>query len=171
MNEPVVSLIVAMDASGAIGVGGRLPWRIPEDLRRFRRLTMGGTLIMGRKTYQSLKTPLEGRRTVVLTRDPGFRAVGEVQVCHSVADALGCASPTAEGLRREVFVVGGAEVYAAFLGRADRLYLTAVEGTFEGDTFFPPVDWSEWRLLEARRGDDPEGPPREYRVYERRGVP
>lgn len=143
-GKQIVSIIVAMDGSGLIGAGGSLPWRVPEDLAHFRRTTMGHALVMGRKTFQGLPRVLDGRRLVVLSRSAGFRPPQGVELARSPEEALRLAG---EG---EVFVAGGAGVYAAFLPRADRLYVTLVAGQHRGDTSFPPVDWSEWELVDEQ---------------------
>lgn len=140
-----VSAIVAMGTNRAIGLEGALPWRLPEDLRRFKRLTLGHTLVVGRKTYESIGRPLPGRRMVVLTRQPGWSAEG-VQVARSLEEALELAAGD-----EEVFIAGGAEVYREALPRVQRLYLTVLERDYRGDTFFPEVDLSAWRLVEREQ--------------------
>ncbi|HEV7514818.1 MAG TPA: dihydrofolate reductase, partial [Thermoanaerobaculia bacterium] len=125
--------IAAMAANRVIGDGNRLPWRLPEDLARFKRLTMGGTLILGRKTYESIGRPLPGRKMVVVSRQPGYAAEG-VLVARSIEEALERAG---EG---NVWIAGGAEIYRQALGKAERLYLTRIEAEFPGDAFFPEID-------------------------------
>jgi dihydrofolate reductase len=131
-------LIYARAANGTIGRDGKLPWHIPADLKRFRALTIGKAMIMGRKTFDSFPSPLPGRRHIVLTRDPAWRATG-AEVVHSVGDALAFAG---EG---DVAVIGGAEVNALFLPLADRIELTEVHADVPGDTFVPALDasWHE----------------------------
>jgi len=126
-----VSLIAACDRHGLIGRAGDLPWRLPADLAHFKRLTLGKPVIMGRRTWASLGRPLPGRRNIVVTRQPGYAAPG-AEVAASPAAALALAADAAE-----VMVIGGAQLYAACASRADRLYLTRVEGEFTGDTWFP----------------------------------
>ncbi len=134
-----VWIIAAVSENNVIGNGNALPWRIPEDLARFKALTLGNTLIMGRKTYESIGRPLPGRTTVVLTRREDFAAPG-VLVAHDREAALSLvAGPTA-------FVAGGADVYRLFLPFASKLFLTRVHGVYDGDTSFPPFDADEWRL-------------------------
>ena len=143
-----ISLIVAVAENGVIGANGTLPWRLSADLKTFRRLTMGKPLIMGRKTFQSLKGPLDGRDNIVLTTDPFFEADG-VSAVNSFADALTLARTLA--LTRgadEVMVIGGAEVFRAALPHADRIYWTAVHAAPEGDVRFPDVDLSAWTETE-----------------------
>jgi len=144
-----ISFVVAYDRQRAIGKDGALPWRLPEDMRRVRKLTMGKPLIMGRRTYDSIGRPLEGRTSIVLTRDTSFHPEG-VLVARSPDEALALA-----GNVEEAIVFGGAHVFKEFLPQADRLYLTEVDGTFEGDTFFPEVDEREWVEVErSEHGPD-----------------
>jgi len=133
-----IALIAARSANGVIGRGGGLPWRLPDDLRRFKALTMGHTLVMGRRTWDSIGRPLPGRRTIVLSRNHSLTLAG-VTVVHDLAAAYAAATG-------DVFVVGGAAVYAGALRGATRLYLTEVHADVEGDARFPPVDLSTWRL-------------------------
>jgi dihydrofolate reductase len=141
-----LSLIVAMTRSGVIGRGGILPWKISADLRRFRALTMGHAIIMGRKTFESLGRPLPGRTSVVVTRQAGFRAPPEVLVAQSLAEALHRAAAD-----DRPFVIGGAEIYAQALEQVSDLYVTWVEAEIEGDTHFPPIDWRDWREASCER--------------------
>jgi dihydrofolate reductase len=143
-----VSLIVAMAAGGVIGRENRLPWHLPADLRRFKRLTMGHPLVMGRKTYESIGRPLPGRTMVVVTRDAGYAPAG-VRVAHSVDEALAIAAAAEGG--EEVFVAGGAEIYHQTLPRADRIHLTRIDAEFPGDTRFPTFDESQWCLADEER--------------------
>lgn len=136
----MIVLVAAVGRNGVIGVDGGLPWRIPGDLKRFKEMTMGHALIMGRATFESIGRPLPGRRTVVLSRRPGWSHDG-VEVATSLEEALAIAGSS--GLH--AYVAGGAEVYRAALEVADRLELTEVDATPDGDTWFPAVDWSQWR--------------------------
>ena len=138
-------LIYARAANGTIGRDNALPWRIPADLKHFKALTMGKPMIMGRKTFDSFGKPLPGRRHIVLTRDRAWQAEGAEPV-HTVEQALAVAG---EG---EVAVVGGAEIYAQFLPLANRIELTEVHGSFDGDTHMPTLG-DEWR--ETAREDHP----------------
>jgi dihydrofolate reductase len=134
-----LTLIVARARNGAIGRGGRLPWHLPEDLAQFRRTTMGHPILMGRRTHESIGRALPGRRNIVLSRDPGYRAAGcEVAPDLDAALAL-CADVP------EAYVIGGAQLYAAAAPRAARLLVTEIDADFEGDVFFPPVDPACWR--------------------------
>jgi len=135
-----VSLIAAMAENRAIGIDNRLPWYLPADLKRFKALTMGHTMILGRKTFDSIGgIPLPGRPTIVVTRQPEYNPPG-VQVAHTVEEALDLAQGD------EVFVGGGEEIFRMALDRADRLYLTVIHKEFPGDTFFPEIDPAVWRL-------------------------
>ncbi len=143
----MISLIVAASANNVIGVQGELPWRLSDDLRRFKDITMGKPIIMGRKTWDSIGRPLPGRQNIVITRQESFAAEG-CDVADSVDEALSTAGDVAE-----VMVIGGSEIYALFLPRADRLYLTRVHAEIEGDAFFPAISETEWRLAEAEHHD------------------
>jgi dihydrofolate reductase len=136
---PVISLVAAMARNRVIGAGNRLPWRLPEDLKRFKRITMRAPVIMGRKTHESIGKPLPGRRNIVVTRQPGARWDG-CEVAGSLDAALALA-----GDAPEVFVIGGGELYRLALPRADRLYLTLIDADYAGDAFFPEIDPREWR--------------------------
>ena len=153
--EKQVSLIAAIAANGVIGRDGGLPWKLPTDLARFKRLTMGHSLIMGRRTFASIGRALPGRDTVVMTR--GEWSAEGVRVAHSVEEAL---LATAD---RMVFVAGGGDVYRAFLARADRLDLTRIEAEVDGDTRFPPFDEREFELLSDEPHAAEAGAPFTYR--------
>jgi dihydrofolate reductase len=141
MSEPVIALIVAVAENGVIGRDGKLPWRIPEDMKWFRERTAGRPLIMGRKTWESFpKRPLPGRTNIVITRDAAYRAEGAVVVTSLLA-ALDVAYGEAP---EEVMVIGGAEIYRAALPHARRIYLTSVHGEIAGDTHFPALDREGW---------------------------
>jgi dihydrofolate reductase len=145
-----LALIVARADNGVIGWRGALPWRLPEDMRRFKALTLGKPCIMGRKTWESLpKRPLPGRSNIVVTRDESYRAGGAL-VGRSLDDAIALAERENP---EEIMIIGGAEIYREALPRADRIYLTEVHGVFEGDVVMPPFDTREWR--EASREDHP----------------
>lgn len=136
-----IALVVAKAANGVIGDRGRIPWRLPEDMRRFKRVTMGKPCIMGRKTWESLpKKPLPGRVNIVVTRDPRFVADGAL-VVHSFDEAIARAESKSSG---EIAVIGGEEIYRAALSGADSIYLTEVIAEFPGDARFPTIDPAEW---------------------------
>ena len=158
-----LSAIVAMAANRVIGVNNQLPWRLPADLARFKRLTMGHTLLLGRKTYESIGRPLPGRTFVVVTRQRGYAPQG-VKVAHTVDEALALAQGD-----DEVFVAGGAELYAQTMDRLNRLYLTRIERDFPGDTYFPEVDLSGWKLLEQEHhpASGPDALSYSFLTYER----
>lgn len=142
MTEPVIALIVAVAENGVIGRDGKLPWRIPEDMKWFRERTAGRPLIMGRKTWESFpKRPLPGRTNIVITRDASYKAEGAVVVT-SLPAALDVAYGEAP---KEIMVIGGAEIYRAALPHTRRIYLTSVHGEIEGDTLFPPIDRTDWQ--------------------------
>ncbi|MDB5976588.1 MAG: dihydrofolate reductase [Nevskia sp.] len=136
--KSLLTLVVAVSENGVIGRDGGLPWRLPEDLKHFRRLTLGNTVLMGRKTFESLGKPLEGRANWVLTRDPVFAPAG-AQVFRDLDAAL--AAPP----QGELLVIGGAELYRQTLPLASRLELTRVHAQVEGDTHFPDYDATQWR--------------------------
>lgn len=149
-----VSLVAAVAANRVIGSAGKLPWRIPGDLARFRRITLGHTLVMGRRTFESIGKPLDGRKNIVLSRDPNFHALG-CTVARSAEDAR-----EAAGGIGEIFVIGGAAVFALFLPLARRMYITHVDAEVPGNVFFPVVRWDEWRVVsEAGGAAGPPGTP------------
>jgi dihydrofolate reductase len=156
-----LSAIVAMAANRCIGKDNTLPWRLPADLRRFKQLTLGHTLVMGRKTYESIGRPLPGRTIVVVTRQRDYAPEG-VQVAHSLEQALELARGD------EVFIAGGADLYRQTMDRLRRLYLTRLDRDYEGDTFFPEVDLSGWRLVEEEHHPaTATEPPFSFLTYER----
>lgn len=140
-----VSLIAALAENRVIGRNNALPWRLPADLKRFRRLTTGYPVILGRKNYESIGRPLPERRNIVVTRDRAYRAPGCI-----VVDSLDAAYAAA-GAAAEIFIIGGAELYAQTLARADRMYLTFVHAAVAGDTYFPPVALDEWTEIARER--------------------
>ncbi|SNB46719.1 dihydrofolate reductase [Geobacter sp. DSM 9736] len=159
MNAPVISIIAAVSENGVIGCRGGIPWHLPADLARFKSLTMGHPLIVGRRTFESIGRPLPGRRMIVLSRQQSRRVQGCL-LAHNVDEALQLA-----GDAEEVFVGGGREVYEAFLAVADRIYLTVVHRKYDGDVSFPVIPSD---FVEAERVEH-EGPPRHsYITYERR---
>jgi dihydrofolate reductase len=138
--------VVAVADNGVIGQGNALPWHISADLKRFRALTLGKPLIMGRKTFASIGRVLPGRETIVVTRDAKFVPPPGVFTASTIDAALQLATVRAGALgASEIIVAGGGEIYAALLDRIDRLHMTYVHCRPEGDAFFPPIDWSRWR--------------------------
>ena len=158
-----ISLIVAASANGVIGADGELPWHLPDDFRFFKQVTMGKPIVMGRRTWESIGRPLPGRQNIVITRQTGFEATGA-----SVVDSPEAAVEAA-GDQDEIMIIGGGEIYRRFLPMADRVYLTRVDATIEGDTFFPALDEGEWAVDSSERHDADERHAYafEFRVYSR----
>ena len=153
-----IVLMVAVAENGVIGSGGKIPWRLKTDQQRLKAMTMGKPIVMGRKTFESLRRPLPGRTNIVVTRDANFRAAGAV-VTTSFADAR--VTALGDALRRlatEIAVIGGAEIYAQWMASADRLEVTEVHAKPEGDIRLAPIDLKEWeevaRTFHARTDDD-----------------
>jgi len=144
-----LSLIAAVASNGVIGKGGDLPWRLSDDLKRFKKLTMGHPIVMGRKTFDSIGRALPGRKNIVITRDTSWSFEG-VEVAHSLDEALSLAG---EG---EVFVIGGGEIYRQALPMASRMYLTLLAREVEGDAVFPEYDAAEWKEVEREQMSEPE---------------
>jgi len=141
----IISLLVAMDENRAIGYENRLPWHISSDLRRFKSLTMGHYLVMGRKTYESIGKILPGRFMILLTRNAGYQAGGCI-ILHSLEDAVRYAEAAGE---QELFVIGGGEVFSQAMQFAERLYLTIVHERVQADVYFPEIDENDWQELES----------------------
>ncbi len=159
----MVSIVVAHGANRVIGRDGGLPWHLPSDLRRFKAVTSGGTVVMGRRTYESLPAkvrPLPDRRNLVLTTAAGYEAPG-AEVYSDLETAL-------DACGGDAFVIGGSRVYAEALPHAQRLILTRVHGDHEGDAFFPPVAEADWRLVEAGDPQTENGHTFTFEVHERR---
>ncbi|MGM0566631.1 MAG: dihydrofolate reductase [Bacteroidota bacterium] len=158
-----ISLIAAMDHKGLIGSNNDIPWYIPHDLKRFKRITSGHTVIMGRQTFESLPKPLPKRRNIVITSDRQYQKTG-IEVVHSIEDAIRIADK-----KQENFVVGGSAIYEQFLPFANKLYLTFIKAVFEGDTYFPKVDFSNWKLVDEEAHQTDDEPPLQfvYKTYER----
>jgi dihydrofolate reductase len=155
-GRPEIVLLVAVAENGVIGANGAIPWRLKSDMQRLKAMTIGKPVVMGRKTFVSLRRPLPGRTNIVVTRDADFRAPGAV-VTTSFADARAVA--TGDALRRfatEIAVIGGAEIYAQWIGFADRLELTEVHARPAGDTYFAAIDAADWQ--EVARVRNPAGP-------------
>lgn len=150
---PKITLVAAVARNGTIGADGGLPWRLPADLKRFKALTMGHTMIMGRKTFESIGRALPGRRTIVVTRDRAWDAP-ETTVAHSVDEAVELAGAMDPGAADQaVMVVGGGEIYRQTLERADRLEITLVDADVVGDTRFPDIDPTVWHEVEREDAD------------------
>jgi dihydrofolate reductase len=155
-RQPRVNLIVAWGRDRVIGRAGTLPWHLPEDLRHFKRTTLGHPIVMGRRTWESIGRALPGRRSIVLTRNARFSAPG-CETAASLAQALAMCQDAPE-----VFVIGGARLFAEALPLAQRLFLTEIDAAFEGDTFFPPFDRAAWR--ETAREHLAPGPQRPFDI-------
>ena len=137
---PRISLIAAMADNRVIGIANKLPWKLPADMQWFRAQTMGKPIVMGRNTFESFGAkPLPGRTNIIVTSDVNYRATGS-SVTHSIEDALQFAGDVPE-----VMIIGGASFYAQMLPRADRVYLTRVHHSFDGDSWFPELDGAQWR--------------------------
>jgi len=161
----MISLIVAIGKNNVIGKDNRIPWRLPADLAYFKKVTTGHTVIMGRKTFESIGKPLPNRRNVIISGNRNY-SVDDCMVCHSIEDALKLSLNNNE----EIFVIGGANVYCELLPYAQRLYITSVEEDFEGDTFFPEIDYMQWTLVSKTEGEKNEKNPYNYyfMVFEKR---
>lgn len=149
-----VVLVAALSRNGVIGVDNQLPWYLPEDLKFFKRITLGKPLVMGRKTFESIGRPLPGRLNVVVTRDTRFHHEG-VRVCHDLASALELADQQAiiDGVE-EIAVIGGGEIFTQAMPSAARLYLTEVDVDIPGDAYFPAVDARQWREVQRVPGEE-----------------
>jgi dihydrofolate reductase len=159
--RPQIVLVVAVAENGVIGADGAIPWRLKSDMQRFKAMTMGKPVVMGRKTFVSLRRPLPGRTNIVVTRDRRFSATGAV-VTTSLAEARAIAA--GDAMRRfatEIAVIGGAEIYRQWIDIADRLEVTEVHARPEGDTCFPAIDAAKWqetaRMRHAAGADDSAG--------------
>lgn len=159
-----LNAVLAMDQGGVIGRGNQLPWHLPEDLKRFRRLTLGHPVVMGRKTHESIGRPLPGRRNIVVTRNVNYVAEG-CEVVHSLEEALTLVKDAAE-----VMLIGGAALFSEALPHCDRLLLTVVDAHVEGDVTLPPFDWREWRPEHVEQVPADEKNPLPHRFLELRRV-
>lgn len=159
----MISLIAAAARNNVIGKGNALPWDLPNDLQHFREVTAGHTIIMGRKTFESIGRPLPKRRNIIITRQDDYKPEG-VEVVSSTEAALATMSED-----EEAFVIGGGEIFKQALPIADRIYLTRVEADVEGDAFFPELDMSEWREVSRKEGvvDEKNALPHTFLVYDR----
>ncbi len=141
-----ISLIVAMSANRVIGLNNKMPWHLSADLKRFKAITMNAPILMGRKTFESIGKPLIGRTNMILSRNSDYKPEGCL-----VFDSLESALNTAQNYGEELFVIGGATLYEMTLPLANRLYLTDIETEFEGDTFFPEIDYNNWQEIACER--------------------
>ncbi|WP_249979287.1 dihydrofolate reductase [Vreelandella olivaria] len=163
-----VAMIVAMAKNRVIGVDGKLPWYLPEDLKFFKRMTQAKPLVMGRKTYASIGKPLPNRLNIVVTRDKSFNAEG-TRVCFDLPSALALADQQATiEAAEEIMVMGGGEIYRQALPYAQRLYITEVDINVNGDAVFPEFSAEEWREVQRVAGKPTEGQPHyDFVIYER----
>jgi len=161
---PRVTLIVAVADSGVIGRDNTLPWHLPDDLKRFKQLTLGKPVVMGRKTFESIGKPLPGRQNIVVTRDANYQRDG-ITVVHDTRQAV-----RAAGNAPEIMVIGGAELFREFLPAAGRLHLTRVHGNIDGDVFWPAPDEREWRVVGSERhpADERHAHAMTFEVWEKR---
>tara|TARA_B100001063_G_scaffold31969_1_gene25152 strand:- start:1559 stop:2068 length:510 start_codon:yes stop_codon:yes gene_type:complete len=160
MNESEASkeitLIAAASENNALGKNNQLIWHLSEDLKRFKRLTQGHSIIMGRKTFESMPKALPNRKNIILTRNKGYKAQN-AWVVHTMEEAL----KLTEG-DIQPFIIGGGEIYKLFLSHADSIELTRVHGNFEADTFFPEIDYKNWELVEEEKHLSSENQPYDY---------
>ncbi|MBC2885905.1 dihydrofolate reductase [Ochrobactrum sp. CM-21-5] len=169
-QRPIVSIIVAATENNVIGRDNDMPWRLSTDLKRFKALTLGKPVIMGRHTWESIGRPLPGRPNIVVSRDAAFQADG-AQIAGSLEEAivLGC-KLAVEMDSHEVCIIGGGKIYAQALALAERVHLTRILAVIEGDTHFPEIDPQEWYVSSAEDvpAGDKDSHPTRYMVYERR---
>ncbi|WP_339250222.1 dihydrofolate reductase [Sporosarcina sp. FSL W8-0480] len=159
----MISLLVAVDLNRVIGVDNKMPWHIPEELKYFKKVTMGKAIIMGRKTYESIGRPLPGRLNIIITRNEGYSVEG-VEVLHDLNAAIERGKEYSE----EVVIIGGAEIFNLSMPIADRLYITIIRNSYDGDTFFPEYNDGSWKL--TSKSEDhytAEGIPYSYLIYDR----
>lgn len=162
-----ISLIVAAATNNAIGKDGNLPWHLPNDMKHFKNITWGMPVVMGRKTFESLRKALPGRKNIVISRQPGWKADGVITV-RNIDDAMFVARETDA---KEVMVIGGGEIYKTLFEKARRIYLTRVEAEPEADTFFPPIKPGEWNLVSQQNyeADEKNAFNYSFQVWERLG--
>lgn len=161
----MISLLVAHDPDHVIGKNNELPWHIPEDLAYFKKMSMGKAMVMGRKTFESIGRPLPGRLSIIVTRNETYTAEGAV-VVHDLKEAIS----KGQEFSNEVMIIGGAEIFRTTMEIADRLYITAIQSKFEGDTFFPAYG-PEWKLISTSEDHITEdGIPYSFLVYERNSL-
>ena len=157
----LLSLIVAVAENGVIGREGGLPWHLSADLKNFKKITMGHSIIMGRKTFESIGRPLPGRQSIVITRDSELTFDG-CEVCTSLAEAVAIAQRHSD----QAFIIGGCQIYELALPRVDRLYWTQVFAHVDGDVSFPEIDWDGWKLTAEEHGTADERNDHDYSLRE-----
>lgn len=158
----IKSIIVAKADNDVIGKDNKLVWHMPNDLKHFKNTTMGHHIIMGRKTFESQKKALPGRTSIVITRNKGFKAEGCL-IVHSLEEAYDLGL---KNRQEEVFILGGAEIYTLAMDSADKMYLTEIKAEFEGDTYFPKIDYSKWTEIKREDFDADEKNPHPYSFVE-----
>lgn len=168
---PAITLIVAASQNNVIGKDNDLPWHLPRDLQYFKKITTGCPIIMGRKTYESIGRALPNRLNIVITRNANYRThydVDDAEVVHDVQSAIDLAREK-QADAREIHIIGGATIFAQALPLIDKIYLNRVLADFEGDTFLPNIDWSQWQLIrkEHHVADDKNAYAMDFAVYER----
>lgn len=157
----MISLIWAMDENRVIGKENQLPWHLPEDLKFFKRTTMGHPIAMGRKTHESIGRPLPGRENIIITRSLDYKSE-DCTVLHSIDEFISYSKGL---IANEIFVIGGAEVFHSVFPYADKLYITKIHHTFDGDTYFPEIDMSGWRQTFSEPGIKDENNPYDYEFF------
>jgi dihydrofolate reductase len=164
-----LSLLVAADEGNVIGKDNRLPWYLPNDLKYFKNQTWGMPILMGRKTFESIGKPLMGRKSIVITRSKAWKHEG-VFIVHTIEEAI--ESATRLGAK-EIFVIGGAEIFRTAFPKADRIYLTRIHHRFEGDAYFPDLPEKEWQLMQSRfcEPDEKNAYAHTFQVWQRQGQP
>lgn len=154
-----ISIIVAMDNNRVIGINNTLPWRLPADLKNVKKITMGHSIVMGRKNYESIGRPLPGRRNIILTRNNNYSVAG-CEIVHSIEEVINLC----EG-EEEIFIFGGEQIYNLFLPLTDKIYLTKINNEFDGDTFFPEINFNEWKEVSFENGEKDEKNPYHYTFH------
>ena len=162
----ILSLLVAADENNVIGKDNQLPWHLPNDLKYFKNQTWGMPILMGRKTFESIGKPLPGRKSIVITRQQNWKHEG-ISIVHSIEDAINTAASFGV---KEIFVIGGAEIFKTAFDEAQRIYLTRIHHQFEGDTWFPEVDAGSWNLVRQRfcQADEKNAYAHTFQVWERK---
>ncbi|ALV21278.1 MAG: dihydrofolate reductase [Carnobacterium sp.] len=161
----MIAFLWAQDRNGVIGNKGTLPWYLPNDLKYFKEMTQGNAVVMGRKTFEGMnKRPLPNRINIVMTNDKEYQAEG-VLIMHSRQEVL----DFAKDYENDLFITGGSGVFKEFMGDADLLHRTMIDGEFEGDTFIPEIDWTQWKLVNVEQGitDDRNKYPHQFETYTR----
>ena len=161
-----LSFLVAASENNVIGKDNKLPWYLPNDLKYFKNLTWGMPVVMGRKTYESFGKPLRGRRNIVITRNKDWKGEG-IDTVNSVEDAIALAKESAV---KEIFIIGGGEIFKTTINKANRIYLTRIHHSFDGDAFFPEINESEWVLIKERNcpADEKNAYAHSFQVWERK---